>query len=44
MPLSKSEGDELDCTTIVVGRVASQSGHVLVGHNEDDSHREGWLG
>lgn len=33
------EGDELDCTTIVVGRVASQSGHVLVGHNEDDAHR-----
>lgn len=39
IPLSKSEGDELDCTTIVVGRVASQSGHVLVGHNEDDARR-----
>lgn len=33
------EGEELDCTTIVVGKSASQSGHVLVGHNEDDAHR-----
>ncbi|MCE5192846.1 MAG: C69 family dipeptidase [Candidatus Cryosericum sp.] len=39
MSLFKSEGDELDCTTIVVGRAASQSGHILVGHNEDDAHR-----
>jgi len=39
MPLSKSEGDELGCTTIVVGRSASQSGCLIVGHNEDDAHR-----
>ena len=31
--------EELDCTTIVVGRGASESGHVIVGHNEDDAHR-----
>lgn len=31
--------EELDCTTIVVGRCASESGHVIVGHNEDDAHR-----
>ena len=31
--------EELDCTTIVVGRGASESGHVVVGHNEDDAHR-----
>ncbi len=30
---------ELDCTTIVVGRLASVDGSVLVGHNEDDSSR-----
>lgn len=39
MSLAKSEADELDCTTIVAGRTASQSGCVLVGHNEDDAHR-----
>ncbi len=30
---------ELDCTTVVVGRLASADGCVLVGHNEDDSNR-----
>ena len=39
MRLSRPEGDELDCTTIVVGRSASQSGCFVVGHNEDDAHR-----
>lgn len=31
--------EELDCTTVVAGRRASESGHVIVGHNEDDAHR-----
>jgi dipeptidase len=39
MRLSRPEGDELGCTTIVVGRPASQSGCLVVGHNEDDAHR-----
>jgi dipeptidase len=39
MRLSRPEGDELGCTTIVVGRSASQSGCLVVGHNEDDAHR-----
>ncbi len=39
MRLSGSEGGELDCTTIVVGRSASLSGSLVVGHNEDDAHR-----
>jgi dipeptidase len=30
---------ELDCTTIVVGRLASSDRCVLVGHNEDDANR-----
>jgi len=33
--------EKLDCTTIAVGRTASQDGCILVGHNEDDSHRLG---
>ena len=24
------------CTTVVIGRKASATGHVLIGHNEDD--------
>jgi dipeptidase len=30
---------ELDCTTIVVGRLASSDRCILVGHNEDDANR-----
>ncbi|MFZ2414183.1 MAG: C69 family dipeptidase, partial [Candidatus Cryosericum sp.] len=33
------ENDELDCTTVIVGRSASKSGSLVVGHNEDDAHR-----
>ncbi|HWQ22131.1 MAG TPA: C69 family dipeptidase [Clostridia bacterium] len=33
------ENDELDCTTVIIGRSASQSGSLVVGHNEDDAHR-----
>ncbi|HCC72082.1 MAG TPA: hypothetical protein DEQ09_13165, partial [Bacteroidales bacterium] len=28
--------DAYDCSTIIVGRKASASGNVLIGHNEDD--------
>ena len=31
--------NELDCTTIVVGRRASADGCIFIGHNEDDSNR-----
>lgn len=31
--------DELDCTTVIIGRSASQSGSLVVGHNEDDADR-----
>ncbi|MCI7404778.1 MAG: C69 family dipeptidase, partial [Pyramidobacter sp.] len=27
------------CTTVVIGREASPTGHVIVGHNEDDGGR-----
>lgn len=30
----------LACTTFVVGKAASETGRVLLGHNEDDG---GWL-
>lgn len=32
-------GPAIACTTIVVGKNASQSGYVMVGHNEDDGGR-----
>ena len=34
-----TDNDELDCTTVIIGRSASQSGSLVVGHNEDDAHR-----
>jgi len=33
---AQSIPDNFDCSTIIVGKNASATGHVLIGHNEDD--------
>lgn len=33
----QSAGDDLNCSTIIIGRDASATGSVIVAHNEDDS-------
>ncbi len=32
--------DNFDCSTIIVGKKASSTGHVLIGHNEDDGGKQ----
>ena len=33
----------MNCMTLIAGKAASATGHVLVGHNEDDGGHHGWV-
>ena len=34
--LAQFSFENFNCSTVIVGKDASASGHVMVGHNEDD--------